>query len=199
MVNPALVDWVRRQEMKGYDSQQIYLHLVNGGYDQKDVIEAINYSNSVNGNYPQPQRSVPMNNNVKKINTAKSSSLGLIVLLLFIVGIGGGAFYLYYTEQYIPLFEQVGLGHLVTPQIPDSQLDDSTSDIIDDTLNNENSDSNIIVGSSPAGDVASGQTAADQANTQNVVNMETSISTSESDVSEESILVDEDIVSEEII
>lgn len=162
MVSPALIDWVKRQEVKGYNSQQIYLHLVNNGYDQKDVIEAINYSNSVSGNYPgnmqygnnqynaqfqNPYQNQNMNkdnyhnSSNKNSSSNNSSGYGMWIFLAIIIVLGVVGFYLYSSGMYVSLLEtassKLGLSS------SNSNVEETTNTIESESV--DSSDNQIVV------------------------------------------------------
>ncbi|HYD02763.1 MAG TPA: hypothetical protein VEC16_00535 [Alphaproteobacteria bacterium] len=121
MVNPAIIDWIKRQEAKGYSSQQIYLHLVNNGYDQKDVIEAVNMSNAMSGNPGGYRQNYGMqgmqnsqinqpnysSNNSNKNSSSSASHKGLLIVLAILLVLGGGGYYAYSSGTYINAIDYV--------------------------------------------------------------------------------------------
>lgn len=44
MVNQQIVDWIKNQESKGYSEEQLKQYLLNQGYNQTDIVKAINLS-----------------------------------------------------------------------------------------------------------------------------------------------------------
>lgn len=80
MVNPALVDKIKKELANGHSEEQIYNYLVEEGYKPHDAVEAINYYNKTSvspKNRPKPGSLMPV----------------LIVGIILIVVVGGGIYY----------------------------------------------------------------------------------------------------------
>jgi len=79
MVNQQLVDWIKRQETKGYTAQQLYDFVIKRGYDVKTAGEAINYVHTER--YYQPGYYQPENLPEEK-NTLLFVMIGIGVLII---------------------------------------------------------------------------------------------------------------------
>jgi len=75
MVNQKLVDYIRRQEAKGYSPMQLYQHLIQQGYNPIEVKEAMDFAD-------EPEVSKFLNKKFIMIGIGLAVILIVIVLLI---------------------------------------------------------------------------------------------------------------------
>ena len=88
MVNQQLIDWIKSEEAQGYTPQQLYNSLIQQGYNQNEVNEAIRIAS-------QPSQQI----NQSSEPTKKSFNfLPILIIGIVVIGlIGGGIFF--FTSQ----------------------------------------------------------------------------------------------------
>ena len=49
MLNPRLIDWIRKEEVKGHSEKQIYHYLITHGYSEKQAVEGMDFLKQLRG------------------------------------------------------------------------------------------------------------------------------------------------------